>query len=89
MEKADPNLTFEEAVGRLEQIVAALESGALPLDECLRQFEQAVALSRHCSAQLEAAEKQISVLSGDGGLRPAASGVWLSDEAQDSGGDRD
>lgn len=87
MERPDPNLSFEEAVGRLEQIVAALESGSLPLDECLRQFEHAVALSRHCSEQLDAAEKQIRVLTGEGSLRPAAGAAWLSDDP-DGGEDR-
>jgi exodeoxyribonuclease VII small subunit len=64
-------LTFEEAVTRLEQIVAAMEGGSLPLDDCLRHFEQAVSLSRYCASKLDAAEKQMAVLSADGVLRPA------------------
>lgn len=62
--------SFEEAVGQLEEIVSTLEMGNLPLDECLRRFEQAVALSRFCAGQLEAAENQISVLTADGKLPP-------------------
>ena len=63
-------LSFEDAVLQLEQIVGALETGTLPLDESLRRFEEAVALSRRCAEQLAAAEKQISVLTA-GGLRAA------------------
>lgn len=72
MTSVPEELTFEQALGRLEQIVARMESGNLTLDECLAQFEQAVALSRHCAGKLDAAEKRISVLAADGSLRPAS-----------------
>jgi exodeoxyribonuclease VII small subunit len=62
MSEVHGDLSFEEAVTRLEDIVTDLEAGSLPLDECLRRFEQAVCLSRHCAAQLQAAEQQMSVL---------------------------
>lgn len=68
--------SFEEAVGQLEEIVSTLEMGNLPLDECLRRFEQAVALSRFCAGQLEAAENQISVLTADGNLQPPSGIAW-------------
>jgi len=73
------NLKFEEAVERLEAIVTAMEAGSLPLDECLKSFEQAVALSRQCAAQLEAAERQISVLTADAGLHEAPDLSWRGD----------
>ena len=68
--------SFEEAVGQLEEIVSTLEMGNLPLDECLRRFEQAVALSRFCAGQLEAAENQISVLTAEGPLPTPADLTW-------------
>lgn len=68
--------SFEEAVARLEEIVATLETGNLPLDDCLRQFERAVALSRQCAGQLEAAEAQIQVLTADAGLQPPVDLSW-------------
>lgn len=58
--------SFEEAVARLEEIVSAMETGGLTLDECLRQFQQAVALSRYCAGQLEHAEQQIRLLTAEG-----------------------
>ncbi len=64
-------LSFEDAVARLEEIVTAMEGGSLSLDECMRQFEQAVALSRHCAEKLDSAERQINVLESEDYLRPA------------------
>jgi exodeoxyribonuclease VII small subunit len=74
-------ITFESAVEQLESIVTAMETGSLPLDECLRQFERAVSLSRQCAAQLEAAEKQIAVLTADGLLEPVRDDSWRSSGA--------
>jgi exodeoxyribonuclease VII small subunit len=59
------DLKFEDCLARLEQIVAALESGNLPLEESLKVFEEGVALSRHCGRYLEAAERRIEVLAKD------------------------
>ena len=61
--------TFEEAIGRLEGIVAGLESGSFSLDESLAQFETAVGLSRRCASLLETADKKLQVLTEEG-LRP-------------------
>ena len=61
------DLTFEECLTRLEQIVAALESGNLPLEESLKVFEEGVALARHCGRYLEEAERRIEVLAKDEG----------------------
>jgi len=61
------DLKFEECLARLEAIVAALESGNLPLEESLKVFEEGVALARHCGRYLEAAERRIEVLAKDEG----------------------
>lgn len=71
MPDPEPTLTFEEAVTRLETIVTEMETGNLTLDDCLRSFEEAVALSRHCAARLEAAEQRIQVLTETGALQAA------------------
>ena len=59
---------FEAALAELEQIVARLEQGELPLDESLRQFERGVLLTRQCQKALAQAEQKIRILakSGDG-----------------------
>jgi exodeoxyribonuclease VII small subunit len=59
------DLKFEECLARLEQIVAALESGNLALEESLKVFEEGVTLARHCARYLEAAERRIELLAKD------------------------
>ena len=59
------DLKFEDCLLRLEQIVAALETGNLPLEESLKVFEEGVTLARHCSRYLEEAERRIEVLVKD------------------------
>ena len=67
-EDASPDpLRFEEALERLEAIVAELESGDLALERALAAFEEGVALSRRCQGQLEEAERRIERLVGGAG----------------------
>lgn len=54
--------TFEQAMARLEEIVAELESGSLGLEESLKIYEEGIELTRFCTAQLEEAEKKITAL---------------------------
>lgn len=56
---------FEDALGRLEQIVTTLEKGDLPLEESLKLYEEGVRLSRTCHAKLEEAEGRIEMLVKD------------------------
>lgn len=55
--------TYESAVTRLEEIVAKLEDGKLPLDEALKLFEEGTMLSRFCNECLNKAEQKIIALS--------------------------
>ena len=50
---------FEEALGRLEAIVAALEKGDASLDGSMRLFEEGTGLLRRCSSLLDRAEQQV------------------------------
>ena len=63
-------MTFEQAMTRLEQIVAALESGRCTLDESLKLFEEGTKLTAYCAEQLKTAEQKIvkltAVESGEG-----------------------
>lgn len=62
--------TFEKAMARLEQIVAALESGKATLDDSLKLFEEGTKLTAYCSRLLKEAEQKIvkltDVENGDG-----------------------
>jgi exodeoxyribonuclease VII small subunit len=64
---------FEKSFERLEQILAAMNSGNIPLEESLRLFEEAEKLIQSCSARLAAAEQKIEVLvkGRDGGAPKA------------------
>jgi exodeoxyribonuclease VII small subunit len=81
------DLTFEQALKRLEEIVEALETEDLDLDKSLQFFEEGVALSRHCNQQLQAAEKRIDILltQADGTL--AAEPFVASDEPSNPTGE--
>src|SRR5260370_5939589 len=55
-------LAFEEALGRLDEAVAALESGQLPLEDALLLFEEGVRLTRRCQEMLDRAELRVQRL---------------------------
>jgi len=60
--------TFEEAMERLEAIVAELESGGYPLDRLTSLFEEGLALAKLCQSQLDATERRLTELvEGDDG----------------------
>ena len=52
-------MTFEDKLKELEKIVTSLEKGDCQLDEAMQLFEQGVALSKACNAQLEQARQKI------------------------------
>ena len=55
-------MKFEEALKRLEKIVADLEDGSLSLDESLEKYEEGIKLSKACSKKLEVARKKVEIL---------------------------
>lgn len=57
--------TFEEAMARLEQIVATLESGKCTLDESMTLFEEGAKLTAFCRKALDSAEQKIRRLQGE------------------------
>jgi exodeoxyribonuclease VII small subunit len=67
VEKAVEELTYEEALVELEQIVSALEGDASrnPLEEAIKLFERGQALAARCGVLLEAAELKVKQVAGD------------------------
>jgi len=55
-------LSFEQALKRLNALVEKLESGQLPLEESVAAFEEGVKLTRRCEALLDSAEQRLQVL---------------------------
>lgn len=55
--------TYEESMKALEDIVAKLENGDVPLDESLKLFEEGTKLATFCSKALDTAEQKILTFS--------------------------
>lgn len=56
------NISFEDTMKQLEQIVTELEKNDLDLDTSVTKFEEGMKLSKKCSQMLDDAEKRISIL---------------------------
>jgi exodeoxyribonuclease VII, small subunit len=68
-------LSFEDALKRLEEIVRALEKGEAPLDRSIELYQEGDRLKRHCEARLKDAQARIEQIAfgSDGkpsGLKP-------------------
>lgn len=57
-----PTLDFETTLKELEEIVNRLETGDLPLEETLNEFETAVKLVQQGQERLQKAEQRIQIL---------------------------
>ena len=58
--------SYGDAVQQLEQLVAGLESGQLPLEELLGQYQRGAELLHYCRERLQAVEDQVKVLDDSG-----------------------
>lgn len=63
--KAEQPVSFENALQQLEQIVSRLESGELPLEDALNEFERGVQLARTGQQKLQQAEQRVQILLSD------------------------
>ncbi len=61
----DAALPFEQALERLENRVAEMESGRLSLEDMLTAFEEGRRLAQHCHRKLNEVERRIEVLNRD------------------------
>ena len=61
MDAAEPplELSFEDALAELDQIVKTLEQGTAPLDESIELYKRGDRLKRHCEARLKSAQARI------------------------------
>lgn len=57
--------SFGAALAELEQIVRALESGQLELEDGLARYERGVALLRACQEKLASAKQRVTMLIGE------------------------
>lgn len=61
-EKSVPSVSFEASLQQLEHIVTRLESGDLPLEEALNEFEQGIRLAQLSQKKLQQAEQRVQIL---------------------------
>ena len=55
-------MTFEQALARLEQIVKELEGGNVPLDDLMRLYDEGTALVKACTEKISAAEQKVRLV---------------------------
>ena len=58
----DAPASFEAALAEIENIVARMETGQLPLDESLSAYRRGAELLQYCQARLQEAQQQVKVL---------------------------
>lgn len=58
--KEEKEISFEESLEELESIVNRLESGDVPLDDAITEFNRAMILVKACDDKLKNAEKAIA-----------------------------
>lgn len=55
-------MSFEEAMAALEQVVGALEKGDVALEQSIALYERGAALKAHCAAKLHDAEAKVELI---------------------------
>ena len=73
----ETNISFEDGIKRLEQIVRGLERGDVPLEESLKLFQEGTELVARCEALLNEAELQIKK------IVPGANGEPIEEDFDD------
>ncbi len=77
MEENADKPSFEEAIERLEEIVASMEEGDTPLAELVDRFEEGTKLAKNCNERLQEAESRIAL------VRENEDGLSLEDLPED------
>ena len=62
MSQTDPEMTFEHALARLDEVVARLDSGDVGLEEAVTLFAQGQTLLAVCRERLDLAQQRITEL---------------------------
>lgn len=64
-------MSFEEALKALQQVVRQLEDGEVPLDQSITLYERGEKLRAHCQARLDAAQAKIEAIVLDSKGQPS------------------
>ncbi|MEM7269800.1 MAG: exodeoxyribonuclease VII small subunit [Pseudomonadota bacterium] len=72
-DKPIEDMSFEEAMAELEQVVSQLESGQTPLDQSIDLYERGAALRKKCEDRLKDAELRVQkIIAGADGKAKGA-----------------
>ncbi len=61
----EEDLSFEQALARLEELVESLDSDELPLEDLVRRYGEGMNLLKHCQGQLENARQRIETIGAE------------------------
>jgi exodeoxyribonuclease VII small subunit len=68
--KTEPQLNFEGAMDRLEEIVEQMESGKMMLEELIGRYEEGMKLVKICQERLASAEQRIEIITRNNAGKP-------------------
>ena len=68
--KNAPELNFEGAMDRLEEIVEQMESGKMMLEELIVRYEEGMKLVKICQERLTSAEQRIEIITRNNAGKP-------------------
>ena len=68
--KSEPQLNFEGAMDRLEEIVDQMESGKMMLEELIGRYEEGMKLVKICQDRLASAEQRIEIITRNHAGKP-------------------
>ncbi len=63
-------MSFEQAMAELEQVVGQLEKGDVPLEDSIKLYERGAQLKKHCETKLKEAEEKVAQIVTDADGQP-------------------
>ena len=69
-DKSVADMSFEEAMKALEEVVNRLEAGDVPLENSIKLYERGAELKAHCQKKLAEAEEKVAQITLDANGQP-------------------
>ncbi|MEP2782279.1 MAG: exodeoxyribonuclease VII small subunit [Pseudoruegeria sp.] len=70
------DMSFEQAMAELEQVVGQLERGDVPLEQSIALYERGALLKKRCETKLKEAEEKVAAITlGEGGVPKGTTAV--------------
>ncbi|HEY2138792.1 MAG TPA: exodeoxyribonuclease VII small subunit [Chthoniobacterales bacterium] len=84
--KTEPQVNFEGAMDRLEEIVEQMESGKMMLEELIVRYEEGMKLVKICQERLASAEERIEIITRNNAGKPVVKNFESTPEKETSPG---